>query len=307
MTLLLAAPLLLAALLTGVLVGIFQAATQINEMTLSFIPKLIAIAVTHGDRGPVDAQEVRRLHARADREHPGTDQLRPRRDAMITVTAQQLEGWLVELFWPFVRIGSCLMVAPAFGASSVPARMRIVLAGAVTLLVAPLVTIPDVTPLSAEGVVITIQQVIIGAALGFSLQMLFDAVTLGGQMLANSMGLSLAFNLDPLRGASTPTVGQLYTMLVTLIFLALDGHLALIRMLVDGFRALPVGPTGLGATGSGRWSTGAGALLGALRVALPGMTALLVANLAFGVMSRAAPTLNIFSVGLPLSLVFGWS
>jgi flagellar biosynthesis protein FliR len=225
---------------------------------------------------------------------------------MITVTAPQLDGWLLELFWPFVRIGACFMLAPALGTASVPVRVRVVLAGAVTLLVAPLVTIPDVTPLCAEGVLITIQQIIIGAALGFSLQILFDAVSLGGMMLGNSMGLSLAFNLDPQTGASTPTVSQLYSILVTLIFLVLDGHLQLIRMLVDGFHTLPIGTSGLGA--NGLWSLvnwGSELFSGALAVALPGVTALLVTNLAFGVVSRAAPTLSIFSVGLPLSLVLG--
>lgn len=225
---------------------------------------------------------------------------------MITLSANQLNGWLAELFWPFVRIGSCFMLAPAFGAQTVPARIRVVLAGAVALLVAPLVTVPDVTPFSAVGVVITVQQIIIGAALGFSLQILFDAVSLGGELLANSMGLSLAFNLDPQNGASTPTVGQLYTILVTLIFLVLNGHLALINTLVDGFHTLPIGTTGLGA--NGLWSVvnwGSELFSGALVVALPGVTALLIANLAFGVVSRAAPTLNIFSVGLPISLVFG--
>jgi flagellar biosynthetic protein FliR len=154
--------------------------------------------------------------------------------------------------------------------------------------------------------VITVQQVIIGAALGFSLQILFDAVSLGGELLANSMGLSLAFNLDPQNGASTPTVGQLYTVLVTLVFLVLNGHLALINTLVDGFHTLPIGTAGLGA--NGLWSVvdwGSQLFSGALVVALPGVTALLIANLAFGVVSRAAPTLNIFSVGLPVSLVFG--
>ena len=225
---------------------------------------------------------------------------------MITLSANQLNGWLAELFWPFVRIGSCFMLAPAFGAQTVPARIRIVLAGAVALLVTPLVTVPDVTPFSAAGVVITVQQIIIGAALGFSLQILFDAVSLGGELLANSMGLSLAFNLDPQNGASTPTVGQLYTILVTLIFLVLNGHLALINTLVDGFHTLPIGTTGLGA--NGLWSVvdwGSELFSGALIVALPGVTALLIANLAFGVVSRAAPTLNIFSVGLPVSLIFG--
>jgi flagellar biosynthesis protein FliR len=225
---------------------------------------------------------------------------------MLTLTANQLDGWFVELFWPFVRIGACFMLAPAFGTSSVPVRVRIVLAAAMTLLVAPLVVVPDVSPLSAPGVLITVQQVIIGAALGFSLQILFDAVSLGGEMLANSMGLSLSFNLDPQNGATTPTVSQLYSLLVTLIFLVLDGHLALIRTLVVGFHTLPIGTTGLGA--NGLWSVvnwGAELFSGALAVALPGVTALLIANLAFGVVSRAAPTLSIFSVGLPVSLVFG--
>jgi len=226
---------------------------------------------------------------------------------MITLTAGQLEGWLSQLFWPFVRIGACFMVAPAFGALFVPARLRIVLAGAVALLVAPLIPHPQgIAAFSATGVVITIQQVIIGVALGFALQILFDAVAMGGQLLANSMGLSFAFNVDPARGTSTAALGQLYALLVMLTFLALDGHLALIEMLVEGFRTLPIGEAGLGS--EGLWSLvswGTQIFAGALAVALPGITALLIVNIAFGVMSRAAPAFNLFAVGFPISLVFG--
>jgi flagellar biosynthetic protein FliR len=226
---------------------------------------------------------------------------------VITLTTGQLEGWISQLFWPFVRIGACFMVAPGFGAIFVPARLRIVLAGAVALLVAPLVVIPSgVTPLSFGGIVITVQQVIIGAALGFALQVLFDSVAMGGQLLANSMGLSFAFNVDPMHGTSTPALGQLYALLVMLTFLALDGHLALIEALVDGFRTLPIGTTGLG--DEGYWtivSWGTQIFSGALAVALPGVTALLIVNIAFGVMSRAAPSLNLFAVGFPITLVFG--
>ncbi len=226
---------------------------------------------------------------------------------MITVSATQLEAAIGAVFWPFVRIGSCFMVAPVFGAASVPARVRIVLAGAIALLIAPLIPEPaGVGALSAAGVLITIQQVIIGIALGFSLQILFTAVSLGGQLLANGMGLSLSFNLDPLEGQSTPALGQLYTVLVTLIFLLLNGDLALIRILVAGFRTLPIGVTGLGERGL--WtvvSWGSALFSGALAVALPGVTAMLVANLAFGVVSRAAPAMNLIAVGLPISLVFG--
>ncbi len=226
---------------------------------------------------------------------------------MITVTAAQLEHGIATVFWPFVRIGSCFMVAPVFGAISVPPQLRVVLAGAIALLIAPLVPLPaGITILSGAGVLITLQQVIIGVALGFCLQLVFEALNLGGQMIANSMGLSLSFNLDPQNGTSTPALGQLYTVLVTLVFLLLNGHTALIRILVAGFRTLPIGTAGFGPTGL--WAVvkwGSILFSGALAVALPAITALLVANLAFGVVSRAAPTLNLFATGLPISLIFG--
>ncbi len=226
---------------------------------------------------------------------------------MFSITTGQLDAWLAQVLWPFIRVGSCFMVAPAFGALFVPARIRIVLAGAIALIIAPLVPSPaDIAPFSAMGVVVTVQQIIIGIAIGFSLQLLFDAVTLGGQLLANSMGLSFAFNTDPMHGVETPVLGQLYSMLVMLTFLALDGHLKLIEVLVDGFRTLPVGTTGLGQEGV--WSVvtwGSQLFSGALQIAIPGVTALLIVNIAFGVMSRAAPQLNLFAVGFPISLVFG--
>src|SRR5580658_101076 len=135
---------------------------------------------------------------------------------------------------------------------------------------------------------------------------MFDALTLGGQIIANGMGLGFAFNIDPLRGVTTPALGQFYSLLGVLVFLGLDGHIALIDTLITSFRGLPVGPEGLSAASLhsiANW--GNELFLGALRVALPGMTALLVINLAFGVTSRAAPSLNLFAVGLPVTLVFG--
>ena len=226
---------------------------------------------------------------------------------MFSITTGQLEGWLAQLLWPFVRVSSCFMVAPAFGALFVPPRIRVVLAGAIAMIIAPLIPTPtDITVFSAMGMVVTVQQIIIGIAIGFSLQLLFDAVTLGGQLLANSMGLSFAFNTDPMHGVQIPVLGQIYSMLVMLTFLALDGHLKLIEVLVDGFRTLPVGTTGLGQDGI--WSIVVwGSLLfsGALQIALPGVTALLIVNIAFGIMSRAAPQFNLFGVGFPITLVFG--
>lgn len=226
---------------------------------------------------------------------------------MITLTTGQIEAWLAAWLWPFLRIGACLMVAPVFGARFVPARLRLILAGAIALAIAPLLPpLPQVSPFSGEGLIITTQQVLIGVAIGFVLQIVFDALAMGGQLLANTMGLSFAFNVDPLRGTGAPVVGQFYTLIATLTFLALNGHLAIIQALVDGFTSLPVGMQGLGP--EGYWQLvgwGSALFRGALMVALPGLTALLIVNLAFGVVSRAAPTLNLFAIGFPATLIGG--
>jgi flagellar biosynthesis protein FliR len=224
----------------------------------------------------------------------------------IALTSGQFEGWIAQAFFPFVRISSCLMVAPLFGARFVPARSRLVLSFALTALVIPMLEPPAVAPFSGAGFVVVAQQLLIGIAMGFALQVVFDALGLAGQLLANSMGLSFAFNVDPLRGSSTAALGQLYIILATLTFLALGGHLALIELLVGSLHTLPVGTDGLGQ--EGLWSLvnwGGTLFSGAIMIALPGVTALLIVNLAFGVVSRAAPSLNLFAVGFPISLVVG--
>ena len=225
---------------------------------------------------------------------------------MLSVTTGQIEAWVAMYLWPFVRVGACLMVAPVFGTSFVPPRSRLLLAAALTLLVAPLLPATNVAVLSATGFGIVAQQMLIGVAMGFVVQIVFDALAMAGQLLANSMGLSFAFNVDPLRGASTPVLGQFYSIIVTLTFLALNGHLALLEVLVDGFRSLPVGIDGLGTDGLWQVTLWGGQIFrGALLVSLPGVTALLVVNLAFGVVSRAAPSLNLFAIGFPVTLVCG--
>src|SRR6187551_2566427 len=216
---------------------------------------------------------------------------------MLSLSAGQIEAWMAAYLWPLLRIGACVMVAPVFGARYVPPRFRVALAGAITLLVAPMLPpLPQVSPLSAAGLQITVQQLLIGAAIGFVLQIVFDALAMGGQLLANTMGLSFAFNVDPLRGTSAPVLGQFYTLIATLTFLALNGHIAILQVLIDGFRGLPIGTAGLGS--EGYWqivSWGSQLFRGAL----------MVVNLAFGVVSRAAPSLNLFAIGFPVTLVCG--
>lgn len=226
---------------------------------------------------------------------------------MITFTLTQWQQWLGLYAWPFIRIAGCLMVAPMFGAKVVPRRVRLLLAIALTVMVSPIVTVPVDTPLfSGTGLVIAVQQLLTGIVMGLVVQFIFDAVATGGQLLANNIGLSFASNIDPLHGVTTPVVGQFQVILMTLIFLGLNGHVMIIESLIQSFTLLPIGPTGIG--GAGLWHFvlyGGVVFSGALSIALPGMIAALVVNLAFGVMSRAAPSINLFGVGFPAILALG--
>jgi flagellar biosynthetic protein FliR len=226
---------------------------------------------------------------------------------MISLTTGQLETWLDQVLWPFIRVGSCLMVAPVFSGQTVPVRIRIVLAGAIALILAPNIVIPQqLSAFSIAGLVVTAQQVVIGIALGFCLQLVFDTIVFGGQIIATSMGLSYAMALDPIRGTGSTALGEMYSIFVTLVFLTLNGHLRLIEVLADGFRTLPIGGTGFGAPDLWQVVMWGGSLFGgALSIALPATTALLIVHLAFGMISRAAPALNLMSVGFPVMLIFG--
>jgi flagellar biosynthetic protein FliR len=208
--------------------------------------------------------------------------------------------------WPFFRIAGVVMIAPVFGARLVPMRTRLAFAVAATYVLSPLVPVTPPFELSLGAVFTVIQEVLIGVAIGFCLQMMFDALITAGQTIAMSMGLGLATMIDPQRGVSVPVISQFFLILGTLIFLSLGGHLATIRLVSDSFAMLPVGqPLGR----EGLWmiaSWGGQMLAGAVQIALPAATALLVANIAFGIMSRAAPSMNLFAVGLPAGLLLGF-
>lgn len=209
--------------------------------------------------------------------------------------------------WPLFRVLALVAMAPVFGAQSVPVRIRVGFSVALTLVIAPVLPpVPVVDPLSSAGLMIVIQQVLIGLAMGFSLKLVFGAFVMAGQLIGQSMGLGFASMVDPLNGVQVPVVSQFYQVLVTLIFLGFNGHLVLLEVLADSFRTLPVGPNGLAM--SGVWDLviwGGQMFSGAVLISLPAVTALLVANIAFGVMTRASPQLNIFAIGFPITLLLG--
>ncbi|MEH6625202.1 MAG: flagellar biosynthetic protein FliR [Motiliproteus sp.] len=218
-----------------------------------------------------------------------------------------LTQWVTRGLLPLFRIGAFFMVVPLIGTQLLPARIRMGFAIAVTLVVLPLLPpIPPVEGLSLSLYLSIAHQLLIGFALGFMVQIFFHVVVLGGQLISYQMGLGFASISDPTNGVSVVVLSQFYLMLTMLVFLSMDGHLVLIDVIVDSFRVIPISGGGISSfslwriVAAGSWLFAAGLLM-----ALPAVFAVLIVNFAFGIMTKAAPQLNIFAIGFPFTMLFG--
>jgi flagellar biosynthetic protein FliR len=224
---------------------------------------------------------------------------------VIEVTSGQLQAWAGALLFPFIRILATIFAAPVLGHASIPIRMRVALALILAFVAASFATAP--VPLdSPHALAYALRETLIGASLGLLLQLVFAAAQLAGDAIGLQMGLGFAFFVDPQNATQSPLVGSLLSTVAGLLFLALDIHLLVIGGLMESFRALPVDApldTGLGLKAVA--AAGAEMFRLALSIALPALAALLLANLALGVLSRAAPQLNLFAVGFPATLILG--
>lgn len=217
-----------------------------------------------------------------------------------------MELWLSAIFWPFVRVLALLMSAPVLSHRAIPTRVKIGLALAIAIIVAPASTEPPPPLFTAAAPLVLLQQMLAGLLMGFSIKVVFAAVDMAGNVIGLQMGLSFASFIDPVNSNQTPLIGSFLNLLTTLLFLALDGHLALLAAATRSFELLPISSqffTGIGwerliATGAGLFQLG-------LQISLPVLATMLVINLTLGIMSRAAPQLNLFSVGFPLTALTG--
>jgi len=216
-------------------------------------------------------------------------------------------GWVGQFLWPFFRISSFFLAAPIVGTRLVPARVRILLSLLVTAALGPnLQAMPIIDSLNFAALLLVLQQILIGVAMALILQMLLQMFVLAGQIIAMQMGLGFAQMVDPTNGVSVTVLSQFHLMLAMLLFIAMDGHLAMIEVLAESFVTLPVGAGFI--SNNALWemmSWISWMFAGALLIALPAVTSLLIVNSALGIVTRAAPQLNIFSIGFPAMLLLG--
>lgn len=227
---------------------------------------------------------------------------------MFEFTSQQLLAMVANFVWPLTRILGLFSSAPIFSQSNFPMQARLGLGLAMTVLISPnliLSEIPD--PISLDGLIILINQFLIGVSIGFIMRIFFTAIELTGDLIGMSMGMGFASFYDPSTQAQTQVISQFLTMITILLFFNADMHLIVIDTLINSFQTIPIDSMHLntnafktmGITGAQIFSLG-------LQLSLPIVTALLITNLALGVLTRAAPQLNIYGIGFPITMSVGF-
>ena len=209
--------------------------------------------------------------------------------------------------WPMIRVSGFVLTLPVISSATTPVKIRLVFSLFLVIIIAPLhPEWPSLLAFSKVGVLGLFKEFFIGLLLGFTIQLVFQSFIVGGQVIAMQAGLGFATMVDPATKMSVPLISQLYLLLVTLLFLILDGHLFMIELLVKSFELQPLGKTTIGLPELWQLIMFSGWIFkGALIVSLPAVISLLVVSLSFGVMTKAAPQINIFSIGFPLTVLLG--
>lgn len=228
---------------------------------------------------------------------------------MISFTSMQLEAWLSAFIFPLARILALIASSPILGNKQVPARVKVGLSMLVTFIVAPTLNIPpEIEASSGVGLFILLQQIMVGLAMGFSMRLIFTAVEMAGDTMGMQMGLGFASFYDPVNATQSQVLAEFLGLIGALTFLSMNGHLYMISTLVDSFQAFPIS-TQMPLAGAMQtlalW--GGSIFSNALRLSLPLIGALLITNLALGILTRSAPQLNIFAIGFPITLVVGFA
>jgi flagellar biosynthetic protein FliR len=227
---------------------------------------------------------------------------------MITFTGAQLTAWIALLFYPLVRVLAFFAIVPLFSNISAPVRVRLLTGIAVTIGILPLIPAPppiDVN--SGTGLWMIAREMSVGLAMGLAMRIVFAAFIMAGEQIGFQMGIGFATFYSPQNAAQTPILAEYFSLLSTLIFLSMNGHLMLLATLAQSFQAIPISPQPLPAE---NWSAltlfGSKIFSAGLLFALPVTVALVITNLALGVLAKASPQLNLFAIGFPITLVVGF-
>ena len=210
----------------------------------------------------------------------------------------------LQFLFAMLRIGAFVLSAPLFAARFVSLPVRIIISVCIAVWILQHVPMPSASDLaSLQSVTWVLRELGIGLAAGLVLQIYFAAAVMAGDRIANTAGLGLAAQVDPATGSQTPVIGQFFMLFLLAVFVAVDGHLVAIRLVLQSYTLLPPGASGagLGFVDDGLDATGE-MFVAAVRLMMPVVSVLLLLNIVIGVITRSSPQLNIFAFGFPLTM-----
>lgn len=210
---------------------------------------------------------------------------------------------LVGFFFALVRAGAWIAVAPPFNSSAVPVRVKVGISAALALVMAPSFESAGDPLETGPFLGALVYQALVGLALGFAVFMLFAAVQAAGQMIDMAGAFSSATLWDPFSNASSTPVGRVFQIVAITILFAGNGHLMVVGGLVTSFRAAPLGGLQIDGLASFLADNLSTFFVAAVQIAFPMMAALFLAEVALGLLSRAAPQINILVIGFNVKVL----
>ncbi|MDY7537112.1 flagellar biosynthetic protein FliR [Undibacterium sp. RTI2.1] len=227
---------------------------------------------------------------------------------MVSFSGNDLIALIASFIWPLTRILGLIVIAPPFGNNSVPVQVKLVLGITIALIVTPIIPpLKNVDMISLTGIMILTQQFVIGSAMGFMMRVTFAGIEMAGEVIGLTMGLGFATFFNPQTQGRSSAISQFMVLLATLLFLTLNVHLSLIATLVDSFKTIPISTSLTMGFSFQRLALWGGEIFSiGMRLSLPIVAALLITNIALGILTRAAPQLNLFGIGFPITIGVGF-
>lgn len=219
--------------------------------------------------------------------------------AQLEIGESVLAGYLLAV----ARIGGFVLVAPPFNTRSVPARARV---GVALAMAVPLSAfVGDGAPALASSALLLqmVLQVFVGVSLGFLVTVAVATLQSIGELIDVVGGFNLSMAMDPLLLVQTSVIGRLHQLVAVTVLFASDGHLMVLHGLARSMQVMPQPTLSIADTVRVVADDVSGLMLAAVQVAGPVIAAMLVADVALGLLTRAAPALNAFSLGFPLKIL----
>jgi flagellar biosynthetic protein FliR len=210
---------------------------------------------------------------------------------------------LIAFLLAAIRVSAWVAVSPPFNSRAVPAIVKVALALALAMPVAPRLAAQAPAPELFPFARAVFFQIVVGLMLGFVAQLLFSAVQAAGELIDLASGFTLASLYDPLSNVTSSMFGRLHQLVAVTLLFALNGHLLLVRGLLTSFEVLPLHPVSVSALAATVTANVGRFFVAALEIAAPVMAVLFLAELALGLVGRAVPTLNVFSMSFPLKIL----